>query len=68
MSRYVTLDGYEVRRTTEKAIGLVKEGAGYQADLIWVPRGCIRDGDRVETGETDLECMEFKAVEKELHF
>lgn len=34
MSRYVTLDGYEVRRTTEKAIGLVKEGAGYQAALI----------------------------------
>jgi len=63
---WVTLDGYVVRRTTAKAVGLTKEGAGYQADITWVPRGCMRDGDDLQEGDTDLECMEFKAVEKEL--
>jgi hypothetical protein len=68
MGSYVVLDGYEVRRTTEKAAALVKEGAGFQVDLIWVPRSCMRDGDTLETGDTDLECVSWKAEELGLDF
>jgi hypothetical protein len=70
MASYVTLDGYQVRRVASsgKAVALVKEGAGFQAELIWVPRSCCRDGDRLEVGDTDLEVMEHMADEKGLDY
>jgi hypothetical protein len=65
----VTLEGYIVRRTTEKAIGIVKEDAGIQGgDLIWIPRSCCADGESIETGDTDLECALWKAEAEGLDF
>jgi hypothetical protein len=66
MAVFVTLEGYIVRRTTEKAIALVKEGAGYQADLIWVPRSCCHDGETLEIGDVDISCMQHMAEDKGL--
>lgn len=63
MTDYVTLEGYSIRRTTDKAIGLVKEGVGRQGNLIWIPRSCCRDGDTLETFDTDIEVQEWKAEE-----
>lgn len=68
MASYVTLDGYIVRHTTEKAVALVKEGAGFQADLVWVPRSCCREGDALDTGDTDIECVEWKAESEGLDY
>jgi hypothetical protein len=68
MSGYAVLDGYIIRRTTEKAIALVKEGAGPMADLIWVPRGWCRDGDTLEVGDTDLMVFTDRAIEKNLDY
>ena len=68
MAVMVTLEGYIVRRTTGKAVALVKEGAGFMADLLWVPRALCRDGDRLEEGDTDLEVAEFKADELGLDY
>lgn len=70
MAAYVTLDGYQVRRVASSglAVALVKEGAGFQAELIWVPVSCCRDGDRLTVGDTDIEVMEFMAEQKGLDF
>ena len=65
---YVTLEGYIVRRTTERAIALVKEGSGFMADLIWLPRGWCRDGDTLEEGDTDLIVFQDRADEKGLGY
>jgi hypothetical protein len=70
MGSYVTLNGYQVRRVASsgKAVGLVKEGAGFRADLIWVPISLCRDGDQLATGDTDIIMAEFKAIELDLDF
>jgi hypothetical protein len=70
VASYVTLDGYQVRRVASsgKAVGIVKEGAGFMADLIWVPVSLCRDGDQLTVGDTDIEVMEFKATELDLDF
>ena len=65
---YVTLEGYIVRRTTDKAIALVKEGAGFMADLTWVPRGWCQDGGNLEEGDTDIAVFEDRADEKGLDY
>lgn len=68
MTAKATLEGYIIRRTTEKAIGLVKEGAGYMADLVWVPRSCCTDGETLEVGDTDIECLLYIAEDKGLDY
>jgi hypothetical protein len=68
MVDFVTLEGYIVRRTTEKAVALVREGAGYQADLIWVPRSMCREGERIDVHETDLEVAKFVADDRGLDY
>lgn len=68
MASFVTIEGYQVRRTTEKAVGLVKEGAGPTDDLIWVPRSCCRDGDILAVDDTQIECMEYMADDKGLDY
>lgn len=65
---YVTVEGYIVRRVTEKAVALVKEGAGYQAELTWLPRGWCQDGDRLEVGDTGICVFEDRADEKGLDY
>lgn len=65
---YVTLEGYIVRRTTDKAVALVKEGAGPRADLIWVPRGWCRDGSELEEGDTDIMMFDDRADDKGLDY
>ena len=65
---YVTIDGYIVRRTTEKALGIVKEGAGPQADPIWVPRACCESGDDLDVDDTDIIVFQNIAESKGLDF
>ena len=65
---YVVLEGYEIRRETEKAFGLCKEGAGFQVDLVWVPKACCRDANTLSKGDTDLEVYQSVADEKELDY
>ena len=66
MSDWTTIEGWEVRRVTEKAIALVKEGVGPLAELTWVPRSMCLDGDELAIGDTDIVVRSGIAVEKGL--
>lgn len=65
---WATLDGYVVRRTTAKAVGIAKVRDGLQGDLTWVPRGWCMDGDELAEGDTDVTMFEDRAEEKGLSF
>ena len=67
MSDFVTLDGYTVRRVTEKAIGITKTNQPLD-ELIWLPRSLCEEGDRLEQGDTDISVKEFKAQELDLDY
>jgi len=68
--RYVSLDGYIVRRATERAVGLIKSSAPMPglAPIAWLPRGWCRNGDILEEGDTDIECFDERADEKNLDY
>ena len=68
---YVTLDGYVVRRVTEKAVGIAKDtknpmGLPDRSDLVWLPRSACDQGDILDTGDTDIIVRESVADEKGL--
>jgi hypothetical protein len=68
---YVTLDGYVVRRTSEKAVGIAKDMPGLSAaaaPLTWLPRSACTDGDALDVGDTDIVCAEWIAEERGLDF
>lgn len=65
---HVTVEGYIVRRQTDRAVALVKEGAGWQAELIWVPRASCHGGEILEVGDTDLQINQNMADEKGLDY
>lgn len=66
MAGWTTIEGWEVRRATEKAVALVREGAGPMADLIWVPRSLCMDGENLAVGDTDIVVRDGIAIEKGL--
>ncbi len=66
MSDWTTIEGWEVRRVTEKAVALVKEGTGPLAELTWVPRSMCMDGDALVIGDIDIIVRSGIAVEKGL--
>lgn len=68
MAAYVTLDGYIVRRKTDQALGIRKAKEDPMGEVIWVPRSTCRDGDILDVGDTDIECMEFMAEQKDLDY
>lgn len=49
---YVTLDGYVVKRATEKAVGLAKASEPF-GELTWLPRSACTDGDTLGIGDTE---------------
>ncbi len=69
MSRvYVTLDGYVVRRVTEKSIAVAKVAFGASGDLTWLPRSMCEDGENLDIGDTDISVVENIAEERGLDF
>lgn len=65
---YVTLDGYCVRVSREKAIGINKAKDFPDAPVTWLPRFACADGDQIDIGETDLTVREDIAEEKGLDY
>ena len=72
---YVTLDGYVVKRTTDKAIGIAKAikdplaaRMAARTELAWLPRSCMHDSDQVDEGDTGLIVREDMADEKGLDY
>lgn len=66
MAFWATLDGYEVRYTTERAVGLAKATDDPDSSLIWVPRAMCQDGETLEKGHTDIIVQETMADAKGL--
>lgn len=56
---WITLEGYESGRGTEKAIILLKG-----RKTFWVPRSVLLDGETMDPGETDI-VMKTWFAEKE---
>lgn len=66
---HVSLEGYVVRRTTEKAVGLAKSGSTIlHDDLTWVPRSVCEDGDALAEGDTDITVAEWFADKEGLDY
>jgi hypothetical protein len=63
MTEYVTLDGYVVKRISPsgKAAGIVKTGMELSNDITWVPLSCVRDGEALSAGDTDIEVAKWLA-------
>lgn len=63
MTRFVSIDGYVIKRITERAIGIRKEN-DQDADLIWVPKSQVEDADVLDVGDIDI-CVADWIVERE---
>jgi len=66
MDQWTTIDGYIVVKETEKAVGLAKSANVIDRNtaLVWVPRSCCQDGERLEEGDEDITVATW-FVEKE---
>lgn len=65
MADFVTLNGYVVARTTDKAIAIVK-ASQLASDWTWLPRSMCDDGHVLDVGDTDISVRENMAEEKGL--
>ena len=66
-SAYVAIDGYVVKKVTEKTIGVVKASNPF-GELVWLPRSTCADGDMLDLGETDISVAEWLAEDRGLDF
>lgn len=66
--RYVTITGYVIKVVTEKAIGINKARPPFDADLTWLPRSMVQDGDTLDVGDTDIIVREGIAADKDLDY
>ena len=66
-NEYVSLDDYEIRFSTERAIGIVKAENPFD-DPVWIPRSVCESGDDLNEGDTDIVVARWKADELDLDY
>lgn len=60
---FVSIDGYIVKRETDRAVLVVK--AGHE---VWIPRSVIDQGEVADVGDTDLSVEQWFAKRTSLDF
>ena len=68
---YVAIDGYVVKVTRDKSIGIVKAKVAdieRYPELIWLPISQVENGELVVEGDTDLSVASWLAEDRELDY